>query len=460
MRNKIYLFLLCFAGCLISCDSFLDIQPKGIVIPKYYKDYEKLLNYSELLKTSESYPNYMTDDIYLPDDGNVSFRNIEIPYQNLYTFQAEVYEDAEMDFLWEGAYNRIYYYNTIIEEIMDVEDATLEQKRSLRAEALLGRAFEYLVLVNAYANHYDKNTASTDLGVPLMLDNNINKSNLERATVQQVYDQIFTDLDTAALYLPDKQKTAYRASKSVGLGMLARMYLYMGEYNEALKYAKLSLEENSSLLDLKGYSVVDPEQAIGRIDVPYGADNPENIYIRLAPYTYGFSGMGFGSDELIALYDHDHDMRFKLFFTTYAYGVNYDHYLWYPYIETNMAMSVPEIILIAAECEARVGSKDQAMLYLDQLLENRIVAYQAQTAATNQEALDKVLIERRKEMCILGCTRVIDLKRLNREPRYAKTITHVVNGQTYTLEPNSPRYVFPIPPKVLSFNPNMQQNER
>lgn len=85
---------------------------------------------------------------------------------------------------------------------------------------------------------------------------------------------------------------------------------------------------------------------------------------------------------------------------------------------------------------------------------------QSQSAATNQEALDKVLTERRKEMCMLGCTRVIDLKRLNREARYAKTITHVANGQTYTLEANSPRYIFPIPPKVLSFNPNMEPNER
>ena len=460
MRNKIYLFLLCFTGCFVSCDSFLDLQPKGIVIPRYYEDYEKLINYAQLLKASDSYPNFMTDDVYLPDDGNVNFNDLEVPNRNLYTFQAEIFGDAETDGLWEYSYNRIYYYNTIIEGVMEVEDVTLDKKRSLRAEALVGRAFEYLTLVNAYANHYDKNTAATDPGVPLMLDKEINKSNLERATVQQVYDQILIDLDTAALYLPSKQKTAYRASKPVGLGMLARMYLYMGEYNEELKYAKLSLAENSSLLDLKNYSVVDPDKSIGRINVPYGADNPEHIYIRLAPWTFGFSGTAFGSDELVALYDHDNDMRFKLFFSNYAWGVNYDHYLWLPYIYANMAMSVPEVILIAAECEARVGSKDQAMLYLDQLLEYRIVGYQPQTAATNQEALDKVLAERRKEMCMLGCTRVIDLKRLNREPRYAKTITHVANGQTFTLEPNSPRYIFPIPPKVLSFNPNMQPNER
>lgn len=114
-------------------------------------------------------------------------------------------------------------------------------------------------------------------------------------------------------------------------------------------------------------------------------------------------------------------------------------------------MSVPEIILIAAECEARVGSKDQAMLYLDQLLEYRIVGYQSQTAATKEEALDKVLVERRKEMCMLGCTRVIDLKRLNREPRYAKTITHVANGQTYTLALIAEISFSLIPPKGGKF---------
>ena len=292
MRNKIYLFLLCFTGCFVSCDSFLDLQPKGIVIPRYYEDYEKLINYAQLLKASDSYPNFMTDDVYLPDDGNVNFNDLEVPNRNLYTFQAEIFGDAETDGLWEYSYNRIYYYNTIIEGVMEVEDVTLDKKRSLRAEALVGRAFEYLTLVNAYANHYDKNTAATDPGVPLMLDKEINKSNLERATVQQVYDQILIDLDTAALYLPSKQKTAYRASKPVGLGMLARMYLYMGEYNEALKYAKLSLAENSSLLDLKNYSVVDPDKSIGRINVPYGADNPEHIYIRLAPGTFLSQGSG------------------------------------------------------------------------------------------------------------------------------------------------------------------------
>ena len=62
-----------------------------------------------------------------------------------------------------------------------------------------------ITLVNAYANNYDPSTAATDPGVPLMLDKNINKTNLQRATVQEVYDQIKADLDEAAPNLPENR---------------------------------------------------------------------------------------------------------------------------------------------------------------------------------------------------------------------------------------------------------------
>ena len=66
----------------------------------------------------------------------------------------------------------------------------------------------------------------------------------------------------------------------------------------------------------------------------------------------------------------------------------------------------------------------------------------------------------RREMPMLGCTRLIDLKRLNREPEFAKTIVHEVNGVEYKLETNSPKYILPIPPTVLRFNPDMIPNIR
>ena len=47
------------------------------------------------------------------------------------------------------------------------------------------------------------------------------------------------------------------------------------------------MEINNSLLDLKKYAVVKPQSSIGRTNVPQDIDNPENIYIKFAPYVYG-----------------------------------------------------------------------------------------------------------------------------------------------------------------------------
>lgn len=448
---------------MASCDDYLDIKPKGMVIPEKCEDYEKLLNYAQLMKASDSYPNFMTDDVFLPYDDDLTggYVSLELPDQRLYTFDSEVFGDGESDGLWEYSYNRIYTYNVIIQEVMGSTQATEDHKKQVRAEALMGRAFEYLTLVNAYGKHYDPATAATDPGVPLMLDEDINKTNLQRASVQAVYDQIKKDLDEAAFDLPERPVlNAFRASKPVGYGMLARMYLYMGDYEKALENAKISLEHNSALQSILPYEVVDVNKWIGRINVPDRANNPENIYIRLAPYTFGLSSSVYGSEDLIKLYDKEKDMRYLLYFTRYIDGVDSDYDFWAPFLYTNMAMATPEIYLIAAECEARIGKIENAMKYINTLRDNRIKDNVALTASTKQEALKLVLEERRRELTFVGCTRLIDLKRLNREPEFAKTIIHEVEGVEYKLEPNSPKYILPIPPTVLRFNPNMTPNNR
>lgn len=125
-----------------------------------------------------------------------------------------------------------------------------------------------------------------------------------------------------------------------------------------------------------------------------------------------------------------------------------------------MAVSTPEIYLIAAECEARLGNKEKAISYINKLRDHRIIDNTPLTVESDEEALRKVLDERRREMVFQGCTRLIDLKRLNREPRFAKTIIHEADGVKYTLAPGDPKYILPIPPSVLRFNPNMIQNKR
>ena len=450
---------------LTGCNDYLDIKPKGEKIPKTVTDYETLLNYESVQKVSDTYPTYLTDDVYLPDvaqgTATPGLNSVDQSILNLYLFKKDVFGEAQDDGFWFASYNRIYYYNTVIENIMDAEGPSEQQKHSIRAEALISRALEYLYLVNGYAKHYDVRTAETDPGVPLILDEDISKKDLVRASVKDVYAQIQSDLQAALPNLPAQPKgNAFRASKAAGYGILAKMYLYMGNYAEALKAANAVLEMNNSLLDLKKYAVVKVQSSIGRTNVPQDIDNPENIYIKFAPYVYGLSSKVFGSDELISLFSED-DMRLQVYFTKNFRNIPTDKYVWAPYLRANLAVSSPEIYLIAAECEAREGSIERAMTLINKLRDNRIKNNTDIVATDRNDALQKVLEERRRELAMSGMVRYIDLKRLNQESQFAKTVTHVTGEGTFSLEPNSPLYVLPIPAKVMRFNKNsMKQNER
>lgn len=450
---------------LTGCNDYLDIKPKGEKIPTTVSDYETLLNYESVQKVSDTYPAYLTDDVFLPDvaEGTATpgLNSVDQSIRNLYLFKKEVFGDAQDDGFWFASYNRIYYYNTVIDNIMNADGSDEQQKLSIRAEALISRALEYLYLVNGYAKYYDVRTAESDPGVPLILDEDISKKNLVRASVKDVYAQIQSDLQTALPNLPMQAKgNAFRASKAAGYGVLAKMYLYMGNYAEALKAANAVLEMNNSLLDLKKYAVVKAQSSIGRTNVPQDIDNPENIYIKFAPYVYGLSSKVFGSDELISLFSED-DMRLQVYFTKNFRNIPTDKYVWAPYLRANLAVSSPEIYLIAAECEAREGSIERAIALINKLRDNRIKNNTDIVATDRNDALQKVLEERRRELAMSGMVRYIDLKRLNQESQFAKTVTHVTGEGTFRLEPNSPLYVLPIPAKVMRFNKNsMKQNER
>lgn len=465
MKNVTTILAICVVVMLTGCNDYLDIKPKGEKIPTTVSDYETLLNYESVQKVSDTYPAYLTDDVFLPDvaEGTATpgLNSVDQSIRNLYFFKKEVFGDAQDDGFWFASYNRIYYYNTVIDNIMNADGSDEQQKLSIRAEALISRALEYLYLVNGYAKHYDVRTADTDPGVPLILDEDISKKDLVRASVKDVYAQIQSDLQAALPNLPAQPKgNAFRASKAAGYGILAKMYLYMGNYAEALKAANAVLEMNNSLLDLKKYAVVKAQSSIGRTNVPQDIDNPENIYIKFAPYVYGLSSKVFGSDELISLFSED-DMRLQVYFTKNFRNIPTDKYVWAPYLRANLAVSSPEIYLIAAECEAREGSIERAIALINKLRDNRIKNNTDIVATDRNDALQKVLEERRRELAMSGMVRYIDLKRLNQESQFAKTVTHVTGEGTFSLEPNSPLYVLPIPAKVMRFNKNsMKQNER
>ena len=267
MKNVTTILAICVVVMLTGCNDYLDIKPKGEKIPTTVSDYETLLNYESVQKVSDTYPAYLTDDVFLPDvaEGTATpgLNSVDQSIRNLYLFKKEVFGDAQDDGFWFASYNRIYYYNTVIDNIMNADGSDEQQKLSIRAEALISRALEYLYLVNGYAKYYDVRTAESDPGVPLILDEDISKKNLVRASVKDVYAQIQSDLQTALPNLPMQAKgNAFRASKAAGYGVLAKMYLYMGNYAEALKAANEVLEINNSLLDMDKATLLEDSKIV------------------------------------------------------------------------------------------------------------------------------------------------------------------------------------------------------
>ena len=73
--------------------------------------------------------------------------------------------------------------------------------------------------------------------------------------------------------------------------------------------------------------------------------------------------------------------------------------------------------------------------------------YTALPEVSGDKLLEIVLEERQRELVYNG-VRFFDMKRLAKEGIYTRTLTRQFKETTYTLEPNSNRYMFPIAAKV------------
>jgi hypothetical protein len=476
--KKIFIYLLVLIPAIQGCKKFLGITPKGFTIPQYYQDYVQLMNYAQLQKAGDEYPALLTDDIqYSSADSLYSYNQDIESNQRLYTFaHGAVFNDGVSDNIWEGAYARIFYFNVVINHIENAPDATDAQKANLKAEALFARAFEYFNLLITYSKPYNEATAGTDYGIPLVInDEDVGSLTYTRNTVAEAYAKIDADLTEALPNLLSvvPNSNTFRPSKAVGYAFRARVYLYKGDFANALINAKASVALNSSLVNLNNYGIKDSTTAIGRICLlpllvtpyPEGINNPENIYARYLPHVFGMNEALYASNDLLSIYGKDLalgqiDKRRVLWYSDNSFSTDQfpGRTTYCAFIRSNVGLTTMEAILTAAECYARSGSSsdltEAARLY-NLLRQNRISNYQNVTFTSANDALFKILSERRREFAFVGSFRFFDLKRLNNEQAFAKTVIHTVNGTTYTLPPGDLRYVIPVPPKVKAFNPNM-----
>ena len=188
--KKIIILLTVFAVSFttISCDSLLDIEPDGKVIPKTVADYRLVLT-SAYAKypTHKSMTALRTDEITLNEDSG-DF----ISYRETAMWKDVNPDQVTIQFPWVSFYTVIFYTNQIITEGQKTME-TSPEKDQLLAEAYALRAYAYFDLVNLFGKPYNSSTSSQDRGVPLNLEIDLEKT-LKPSTVQEVYNQINTDL--------------------------------------------------------------------------------------------------------------------------------------------------------------------------------------------------------------------------------------------------------------------------
>lgn len=475
---KLKYILPIYAAVLFSsCDKFLDIRPKNKFIPETVEDFENLLNNGTMVNAGDYFQDLMTDDAFLPEGQPANlYTNQQIHARRIYQFNNVPYDGSANDFLWSEGYKRIFLCNTVINNIMTATGKDDQYKKSVKAEALVGRAFEHLAMVNVYAKHYDAATASADPGIPIALIGDIS-AKFKRNTVAEVYEQIIKDLNDAIPDLPAAPKiTSFRASKPAGYALLSRVYLFMGNWQLAKQNAEAALALKHDLFDMNNYAVIVPGPfpyvpgtPVGWTNVPPAQQNPESLYSRHFLRPFGLGQSVCASADLTALFTND-DQRWVLYYANgwppappFNYWNTYGVKIFLRGDFYNNAVGIPEVYLNLAEAKARTNDLTGALGEVNELRKNRLkpAAYVEKTVADfgndPERVLRFVLEERRRELAFMNM-RSIDLKRLNKEARFQKTIVHNAEGVEYKLLPNSDKYQRQIWPAASAFNPDWPLN--
>lgn len=453
---------------IASCDSYVEIPTEGKLVPEETENFRYLLNNRLTFDVFYSPVDLASDDIAIRD-GHASYFELYYgssayyrPYRETYKWADSIYYTNEDDYDLNSMYRALYYSNVVIADVMDSKNGTEAEKLALKGEAQVHRAFVLLSMVNIFGKAYDINTSSTDLGVPMFTSPEVDVD-VTRATVQEVYDQVVLDLTEATqsgLTPINSGKAVTYPSQAAAYALLARTYHLMGQWENALEAAEFSLAIQDDLLNLEDY------MNVSDYGFPRRDSNPEIILSKMSNSSYQYSPLLLSlSDELLNSFD-ENDLRYRLFtrpigdmtWGAFSGGRAYCAELLSGEAR-NAGPTVPEVMLIKAESLARLGDFNGAMQTVNSLRSHRFTAddYVELTAANQTEALDKVLEERRKELMGRGGFRWFDLKRLNNEERYAKTISHKYLDETKVLEPGDERYQFPFASVLFLYAPNLEQ---
>lgn len=452
MKTKINKLLLgsCLVllACLCSCDDYLSNVPKGQRIPTTLNDFSVML--------ADEYTNCredVTQALVLLNDRYVS--DGYLSYYELWN--ANYFWDENADRIAMNKSDETTYYNgyagistanLLIENAPTATEATDAERGQVIAQAKILRAMKYFTLVNYYAKTYNAATAATDGGVPLITSAEVGAT-YTQPSVQEIYDFIVQDISEALPALPERALNVLYADKATAYALAARVYLQMGNYQEALASAGEALKRNDRLFDWVAFyndnaAVLSVPDVYQSITSPMGFDYEENYIFCHGNNSYSGNDLQMREDRGNRFEQGDAHFMSRWKIRTMAgstyYNPNMGGYF------NRGGLTTTEVYLIQAECMARTGNVAGAMDVLNTVRQKRILPeyYQPLAASSADEAID-MIIKVKGDALVQTIIPFCDARRLNLEPAHARTLTKVENGQQYTLSPSSHMWVMPFP---------------
>ncbi|WP_241788900.1 RagB/SusD family nutrient uptake outer membrane protein [Sphingobacterium rhinopitheci] len=387
-----------------------------------------------------------------------------------YNYTGRVMTNSRAHMPWLTYYTQIKNANIIINSIAENTDNS--DLKAIRGQALALRGYFHFMLARIYGPTYVGNESA--LSVPINAAELSNKRN----TVAEVYAQVQADLEDAVIALDGYNRGANleMIDKSVAQGFLADVYLEMGKYEEAAKYANLA-RANYELLNAAAWQ--NGFYDIKQNETMWGADLNAELTTFVANFYSHFdnTNVGYAEGGNITidkrLYDamSPKDIRKNMYagpdsvvYTVGNESVKYGPYVSFKFRDLTVGRTAGDYIYlrsaamyyIEAEALARSGKEEQAKDVLYEITKTRAQDY-VRSSKTGADLIDEIILQKRIELWAEGFA-WFDLKRLKKGVvRNYTGSNHATYGK-FDIPAGDNRFLFMIPQAEVDANPEILPN--
>lgn len=407
----------------LSCDGFLDEKPeKSILVPNNVADVRYILDNYKILNENPLLCFILADDWQTSDE---NWEGLNPWVQRSYLWEDELFAPGERSTDYNLLHRKVFYANVVLKTLEDLEKGGDPAVLELRGEALYLRSLSLFYLAQLFLPH-PQSSQIEDIEIPVHFNPDVN-AKPEWIGSDGLMEKIVMDLEESSLLLSAKAAYPNRPDRMVAKGLLSRVYLYIGDFENAYKVGMELINGDYSLLDFGEYE--------SDSSYPFPLFNSETVYYGFtSSYFVTASPMTFINPELFELYS-DNDFRKDLFFTKSPSGGPLFRGSYTGVSSLFTGISLSEIYLNVAEAAVRTGKEDEGLQLLSILASKRYKDVEKWKAEAGDDLLEIVLEERRKEL-VFRCTRWGDMKRLASQGEFEFPKLRVIRDKEYKLEDN------------------------